>query len=240
MSNEVKVYVQGDKLSIEERAGKLPDLPPIPAPTAISFTGTLGSVFDFLKFRAPIIDKQLAVVTIDRRKFSITAQANPNNPLADTVTGSIEVNPDLTKFKINQVGSNFSKETLVGFLRTMRQYFPDKEAHQQLQSTVKNLQVKVNISAGKNEDNRGNRSSNFDKTVDVENIPVSTIIQIPVFVGEADIRLALDICYDTSEQNVFFWFESAELNEIMYHGSNDRIDQEVKKIQSLGYLVLER
>ena len=240
MSSQIKLEVSGEKVAIEERTGKLPDLPPIPAPKAYKFAGTLAAVTAFLSFRAPIIDKQIAIVVVDRKDLTITAETNPNTDLNDVATGKIELNPDLQKFKINTVGPNFSKETLVGLLRTTRQYFPDKEAHMQLQSTVKNLQVKVNISAGNNADNRGNRSQSYDKTVDAENVPVATIIEIPVFVGEPAQRIHLDICYDTSDANVFFWFESAELSEIIYKGANGRMDDEVTAIKGMGYLVLEK
>lgn len=240
MSNEIKFNITGDKLVIEERKGNLPELPPIPRQKPYVFSGVLGCVIDFLKHRLPIVDKQLAIVSVDYQKLTIHAQTNPNTELNDIVTGSIQVNPDLTAFKINKVGNNFSREQLVGFLRTNRQYFPDKEAHGQLLSTIKNLQVKVNISAGRNEDNRGNRNNNYEKTVDAENIPVSCIVEIPVFVGERPIRLSLDICYDTSDSNVYFWFESPELNESIFNESNTRMNDEVKKIKELGFLILEQ
>ena len=240
MSSEIKFNITGDKLVIEERKGNLPELPPIPRQKPYVFSGVLACVVDFLKHRLPIIDKQLAIISVDYQKLTIQAQTNPNTDLNDTVTGSIEVNPDLTAFKINKVGNNFSREQLVGFLRTNRQYFPDKEAHGQLLSTIKNLQVKVNISAGRNEDNRGNRNNNYEKTVDAENIPVSCIVEIPVFVGERPIRLSLDICYDTSDSNVYFWFESPELNESIFNESNSRMNDEVEKIKELGFLILEQ
>lgn len=240
MSNEIKLSIAGDKLLIEERKGTLPDLPPIPRQKPYSFQGVLGSVVDFLGHRLPIIDKQLAIISVDYQKLTIQAQTNPNTELNDVVTGTIQVNPDLAAFKINKVGNNFSREQLVGFLRTNRQYFPDKEAHGQLLSTIKNLQVKVNISSGRNEDNRGNRNNNYEKTVDAENIPVSCMIEIPVFVGERAIKLSLDICYDTSDSNVYFWFESPELNESIFNESNTRMSDEVKKIRDLGFLVLEQ
>lgn len=241
MSNETKIHFTGDRLIIEERKGNLPDLPPIPNRVAYKFDGVLSSPFNFLKHREGQVDKTYAVVTVDRKNLTITAETNPNNSVEnDIVTGSIQVNPDLKNFKINQVGSQFSRETLIGFLRTNRQYFPDKEAHGQLMSTVRNLQVKVNITSGRQEDNRGNKNQQFDKTVDAENVPVTTIIEIPVFIGERPVRLQLDICYDTSEQNVFFWFESPELNEVIYNASNERIENEIKLIEELGYLVIEK
>lgn len=240
MSNEVKLNLTGDRVVIEERTGKLPELPPIPTQKPYTFKGVLCSVLGFLTHRLPIIDRQLAIISVDFQKLTITAQTNPNTELNDVVTGSIELNPDLVAFKINKVGAQFSRETLVGFLRTNRQYFPDKEAHGQLLSTIKNLKVSVAISAGRNEDNRGNRNNNYEKTVEAENVPVSTLIEIPVFVGERPVKLQLDICYDTSDSNVYFWFESAELNESIFNESNQRMLQEVKKIRDLDFLVLEQ
>ncbi|WP_346320936.1 hypothetical protein [Chitinophaga sp. YIM B06452] len=241
MPKELTLNVAGDRLIIEDRSGQLPELPPIPKRLQFSASGVLTSVYLFLAHREKDIDKRFAVVMVDRKALTIEAQTNPNNSIEnDTVLGKIEVNPELRGFKINQVGSNFSRETLMGFLRTNRQYFPDKEAHGQLLSTVKNLKVNVNINASRTEDNRGNKANEFDKKVTAENVPVSTIIEIPVFVGEKPVRLALDICYDTTEQNVFFWFESAELNEVIYEASNERIEAEVGKIQELGFLVLEK
>lgn len=238
--SEIKLQVEGEKVIIEERKGTLPDLPPIPKEKAYSFKGVLGCVVDFLSHRQGIINKQLAIVWVDSKSLTIEAQTNPNTDLNDVVTGSIQLNPDLVAFKINKVGNNFSREQLVGFLRTNRQYFPDKEAHGQLLSTIKNLSVKVNIAAGRNEDGRGYRSNNYEKTVESENIPVSCMIEIPVFVGERPIKLSLDICYDTSDSNVYFWFESPELNESIHTESASRMEDEVKKIKDLGYLVLEK
>jgi len=238
--SEIKLQVEGDKVIIEERKGNLPELPPIPKEKPYSFKGVLGSVVDFLSHRKDIINKQLAIVWVDFQSLTIEAQTNPNTDLNDVVTGCIQLNPDLVAFKINKVGNNFSREQLVGFLRTNRQYFPDKEAHGQLLSTIKNLSVKVNIAAGRNEDGRGNRSNNYEKTVESENIPVSCMIEIPVFVGERPIKLSLDICYDTSDSNVYFWFESPELNESIHTESATRMEDEVKKIKDLGFLVLEK
>lgn len=240
MSKEFNINLEGNSLVIEERTGKLPDLPPIPKTQGVVVNGVLGSVFEFLSYRLPLIDKQVSIVTVDRKELTITAETNPTVPeLSDTVTGSIDINPDLKSFKINAVGNQFSRETLLGFLRTNRQYFPNKEAHMQLLSAVKNLNLRVSIQNDRNEDNRGNRSSDFNKTVAAENIPLSTIIEIPVFVGERPVSIQLDICYDTSENNIYFWFESAELNEIIYNASEWRLQEEIDKIKALGFLVLE-
>lgn len=244
MSEQINVTVHPNadgEIVIKHLTGKLLDPVPEKKHLNIGFIGNVEAVSDFLVHRTALIDKLLAVVTIDHAKLLVQLDTNPNFEESDKVTGIIEVNPDLLKFKINEAGCNQSRPNFLSFLRTNRQYFSNKDQHGVLMSEISNLEVKVELDLKHTAAGRGTSTNLSDKKITLrEAIPFTTMLYISVFRGEEPKKISVDICYDASERDLIFWFESTELSEIMYDATIIRLAAEKKKIQDLGILVLER
>lgn len=243
---QINVEVKSDKdglLTIHHLEGKLLD--PVPEPKRVNykFAGNIMAVSTFLAFRLPIIEVQQAVVVVNHNDLTIELNTNPNFPDSDQVIGKIEITDELKSFRINNTSSLWNKDNLLSFLKVNRQYFPDKEAHGELVSSLKNFQMKVALEVRNQKDTRGGVNMGVTKEITQDpdqQLPFNTIIEIPVFKGEDPKKIAMDICFTSSEAQVFFWFESDEVNEIMYAESERRLHDEKQKISDMGVLVLDK
>lgn len=158
--------------------------------------------------------KETAVVTFDKKNLSISLDVNPQDFYGPKVSGKLEVSDELAPFKINEPSGIFSREQLVKLLRFNKRFFSDAAVHDNVLKAFQSLSLTGNTSLDASNDNRGNAAAKFEKKIDSSKIPTTFYMNIPVFKGQEPKKFLVEICLDSSESSVIFWFESVELAEL--------------------------
>lgn len=218
MKSEMNITPKGDVLTLLE--GKALELK---HPDKLKISGQIESVNKYMAARkgteqAPgalqHINRDLAVITVDDEAMAIHLDVDPNNPFGTEVVGSLEMNPELLQFQLNK-NYKFSRESLVELLRMNRRFFADRIENENVVSALQRLKISTTADIGQGSDTRGNKENAFKKTVDSAAVPQTFALFIPIFKGQPPKKFLVDLCLDTTEQNVRFWLESVELIEII-------------------------
>lgn len=208
--------INGNEITIREGQA----LPPV-APQKISVTGDIKTVSSFINKRKSAsdaaiyqhINKDLAIVEVDKQARTIKLMLDPSDPYAAVITAKMELNPDLVDFCIN-AKKTFKQKELVDLLKFSGLAFDNAEKHQMLLRSYQAFNAKAYIDMASDSDNRGNKSSSFNKKVET-NLPVDFVLNIPILKGQERKRFSVEICLEVTDGGCNFWFESVELKELI-------------------------
>lgn len=251
MKQEIKLTTSEDQKELIIREGRALELK---EPLFINITGDIDTVASFVAKRyqpqslvlktantdaaisatllpvnnLQVIDKERAVVTFDKKNLSITLDVNPQDFYGPKVIGKLEVSDELNPFCINEPEGIFSREKLVKLLRFNKRFFSDPLVHDAVLRAFQTLSLSGNTQLNASSDTRGNKAAEFRKTVDSQNIPTTFYLTIPVFKGQEPKKFLVEICLDSSEASVIFWFESVELAELKETIINGIFDEQKK------------
>lgn len=228
MNPEFKVYPSGDTLTILQG-----DALEQKHPVKIVLKGNIDSVSQFLSKRyngrdghdLQKVEKDKAVVLIDKESMTVKLLLDPQNVFGTEVTGVLEFTKELTQFQINST-KQFTREELIKLFRFNRRFISSD--FEKLLLSYQKLSLSTNGNIGVDTDNRGNKSVNFQKVVDSQNIPTDFILTVPVFKGFDSKTFRVEICLDATDASVRFWFESTELHEIIEKEKEDIINAELE------------
>jgi hypothetical protein len=209
--------IEGNEIIIREGTA----LPPV-APKKIEISGDIKTVSTFVNGRKGISDSLAglqyinpgrAVVMVDKKGRSITLNLDPQDAFGTVVTAKMELNPDLIEFHINDK-KTFKQKELVDLIKFSRLAFDDGEKHGMLLNAYRAFNAKAFIDMASDSDNRGNKSSSFNKKVET-NLPIDFVLNIPIFKGQDRLKFHVEICLEVTDGGCNFWFESVELSELI-------------------------
>lgn len=227
-------------LKVEGNTGEFifregPALPQVP-PKKIVISGDIKTVSSYLKKRAGLGDKrnpglqgvvtERTLVTVDKEKFTILLQLDPENEYGTEVTAKLAFTPELEQFFINK-NKLFNREELIKLIRFNKIWFADAEAHDKLLKAYQAFTAEVKANIGKTSDTRGNVDNTYKKTVET-NVPDSFVLNIPIFKGMDKRRFRVEIAIDSTDASTKFWFESVELNDIIQIESQAILEKELE------------
>lgn len=190
-------------------------------PEKIKISGNIDSVRQFLNLRSvngqgdglQAVNKKTAVITVDEEKMFIHLTLNPNDPFGTEVTGSLEFTKELNQFSINEPRT-FTREELIKLLRFSKILFDDPSKHESLLTAYQKFDMSAAIKLSQESDTRGNKAMNFDKKL-LTNLPTEFTLRLPIFKGQKPERFRVEICMDSTDASVRFWFESVELHDLI-------------------------
>jgi len=192
------------------------------APKKIEIIGDIKTVSTFVIGRKGMsdnlaglqfINQARAVVMVDKKGRTITLNVDPQDVYGTVVTAKMELNPDLVDFHINDK-KTFKQKELVDLLKFSRLAFDDGEKHGMLLNAYRAFNAKAYIDMASESDNRGNKSSSFNKKVET-NLPIDFVLNIPIFKGQSPLKFHVEICLEVTDGGCNFWFESVELAELI-------------------------
>jgi hypothetical protein len=200
------------------------DASPIELPEMNVIEGDINTIASFISKRYPrpstpnalglqFVDKNRAIVTVDKEKFEITLELDPEHPRGTVVKGKLSFAPELLKFQIN-TEAMFNREQLIKLIRFNKIFFPDKDQHEKLLSSYMAFSAEVNAKIGKESDTRGNVTNGYKKTV-TTSVPDSFVLDIPVFKGQGKRKFRVEICIEATDASTRFWLESVELHDLI-------------------------
>lgn len=213
---ELKIENSTGELIIRE--GKAQEPLPIKEPNIIKISGDIHSVATFIKGRSDghslqAIDKNKAVIIVDKRKKTILLQLDPENHYGTTVTGKLEQSKELEQFGIN-TSARYDRKALLSLLRFNRLFFEDKGQHAQVIAGLYKLRIKSETEIQQEKDNQGNKRNLHEvKTVDDGGLVKEFNITVPLFQGFDPKNITVEICFEVLNGDVSFWLESIGLKE---------------------------
>jgi len=236
---ELNVYSDAGAITILE--GSAPEPLPLREPNKIAITGDIHSVANFIKDRSEghssqAIDKNKAIVTVDKDKRTILLQLDPENYYGTTVTATLEQSKELAQFGIN-TPFRYNRKQLLDLLRFNRLYFEDKTQHAQVLLGLSKLRIKSETEIQQEKDNQGNKRSLHDvKTVDDGGLVKEFNITVPLFKGFAPKNISVEICFELVNNDVSFWLESVGLKELIDSSIDGIIETELQACE--GFVII--
>ena len=223
---------EGNTLTILE--GKALELK---QPEKISLEGNIKAISDFIEKRYGArggkklqqVDKDLAVVIVDGEKMNMTLLLDPNDIFGTVISANLERTTELLTFCINQ-NKQFTREELVKIIRFNRRFF-EAGKHQDILNAYLKLQLTGTTELTSASDNRGNKEAAFKKIIDSQNVPTEFVLEIPIFKGFGVERFRVEVCIETTDASVRFWFESVELAELIEVRKQEIFNEELRNCQ---------
>lgn len=200
--------------------------------------GRVDSVSRFIEGRPEEVSGKQApniksIVEVYPEKGSITLIIDPNDRYGNKITGSLDPAPDLDQFKIN-TNKKYDRNDLLKLIR-FNSYRIDNA--KRLVEELQKLNISASIQSKNQKDQRGNVDKLFSKNVFSE-IPESFVISLPIFKSMPAEKFRVDIVMETTDASVEFWLESVELHQLIETRRAEILEEEVKKIESSGLLVI--
>lgn len=197
------------------------------ADKSVTIDGTLGAPYQFLVGRGTINEtKSHLKIFKDMGKIELVIQ-DTDPYTTHRITGSLKRDGILNQFAIN-TEKRWSVAEFLKFIRTMRFYFPDKEAHAGLIASLQTWSVQIQRVIKEHNDNTGN--SNFQLETKVRDVKLLTKFQIEVsiFQGYPKHRFTVEIGLDPKAVSVDLYLISDELIELEIGVREQTIENELK------------
>lgn len=230
----VKVYVAPDQNGVVTILEGKALTPREKRPLLIS--GEINAISKFLGVRPGNILTDHVIFS--RKEMKIEYNAQDQTHLGDLIIGSLSINPELEEFKINQEKMRTTKE-LASFLKMRRSFFVDKDKCAVIVTELNKFTAKITADIENHSDQRGNARALADLKVS-SNIPEEFSLVMPIFVGGKPMSFRVEICIEVTDGAIKCWLESTELKELIIGTRDALIDDEIKKILSIGnYVIIE-
>lgn len=189
-------------------------------PAKIKLEGNIDAVKEFLSKRTVIngdvlqqLDKKKAVIIVDEDKMYIQLLLDPENQDGTEVMAKLEFTTYLKDFHINGQRT-FTREELIKLLRFSKPLFDNSDKHEALLKAYQTFDFSASINAATDSDLRGNKKNSLAKVI-TTNLPADFILGLPIFKGQQKETFRVEICYDTTDASIKFWFESVELAQLI-------------------------
>lgn len=238
METKLNITPSGDKLSIYE--GQALELK---APAKIAIKGNIEAVKEFLNKRSAIngtvaqnLDKSKAVIVVDEDGGTLHLMLDPENEDGTEITGKLEFTEYLRQFHINGQ-KTFTREELVKVLRFSKLLFETPDKHESLLKAYQTFDFSASIKASQDSDTRGNKANSLTKKIET-NLPADFVLRLPIWKGQPPETFRVEICYDTTDASIRFWFESVELAELIDQRKIEIFSEELKDYQD--YVIIRK
>jgi hypothetical protein len=210
---------------------------PIELPDMDVIEGDINTISAFVKKRYPcpstqsslglqFIDKDRVIVTVDREKFEITVEIDPEHPRGSVVKGKLSLAPELIQFNING-SKSFTREELVKLIKFNKMWFASRDQAETLLESYMAFRAEVNANISKTNDTRGNVENNYKKTVKT-GVPDSFVLNIPVFKGQDKRQFRVEIEIEATDASVRFWLVSVELHDLIQIESEQILQKQLE------------
>lgn len=204
------------------------------------FSGLLAAPGIFYKSRIAAkegyFDKSKAVVEVNYDKKTITFHADPTDPKADVIIGTLFSESRLAPFRLNE-GAVWKAYDLAVFIRRNKMYFADQEQVLKLISELSTLKVSVKGEIEVADDSRGNTKRLFSQQTNTT-IPVSFALNMPIISGAKPRRFGVDIFLDVQGGTVNISLESVDLLEMTANDIVAAMDEQVEIFKESGFPIL--
>ncbi|RFP65909.1 hypothetical protein D0N36_06815 [Hymenobacter lapidiphilus] len=210
---------------------------PIREPRQLAYTGRLDSPRQFLQPKVELYDFKQATVFINQTSGTLKLVLAEKSELFDSVTGSLELAPELAQFKIN-TDQKYTVSELVKFLKRTRFFFSDKDSHAVLLSSLMNFSAKVQTKIEQQQSTNGSSKNNLEREVHGIEWNREFVLTTPIFKGYPAKSFRVEIGIDPTDASVKLYLESAELFELEQQYRAELLAEEAAYFEQWGCSVL--
>lgn len=233
--------VKLDKIEGNELVIRQGDALPAKEPVKLVVAGDIKTVSTFLKGRLEVGNSQKAdpanaLIVVDAKEMTIQLLLDPVSPYGGSITAKLELSDELKQFGINS-GKMLNREEVIKLIKFNKLWFADADKHDTLLKAYQIFAAKTAAELAADNDNRGNKSASFKKTVQTD-LPQEFILNIPIFKGQDRKKFRVEICLDISDNSVKFWFESVELHETIESEKERIFTEELKNGD--GFVIIRK
>lgn len=223
---DVNITVENGVKEVVIRQGSAPDIEP---PLSVEYAGDIDTPANYYQTRKHIIDHDKAIVVFDRKGQKIELDCDPSSARSVVMIGKLEKSDELGVFGINSQ-KTYTQQELVKLIRMNRRFFKNRAEADGLLTSLSNFKFNAHVESQNNlADNRGNKSSLFNKKVDTENLPNSIILSLPLFKNTPAVDIVVELVLDVAENTARFWLESVDLDILI----QEAIDAEFEKAKAV-------
>ena len=226
----LNLKIEGDQKELLIRTG---DALPLLQNKKIEQSGNIFAPANFHAIRTGVPKESLVVYS--RKDMKITFDANPENPLAAKIVGTLLINEDLQKFKIN-TNTMWTTQDLAKFIKMNKTFFADQDKSPLLVTTLLKFKATITTDIINSNDGRGNSNSTKDRKT-THDIDADFDLQMPIFVGGEVKKFKVEIGVNTTDSACEFWLESSELQDIIIRERDRIINSEIVKFE--GLIIIE-
>lgn len=240
---KIELKLDGVTSELVIREGEAQSPLPLKEPKIININGDIHSVANFIKsresgFSSQAINKDKAIVVVNKDGKIITLQLDPENFYGATVTAKLEQSEELKQFGINIV-KRYRRQALVELIKFNRIYFQDKTNHALILSKLQKLRIKSSTEIEQEKSNQGSKRNLIDVSViDDGGLPKEFNLTIPLYKGFPAENITVELCYDLLDGDVSFWLESVGLKEVMESQIDGIFEEELKAAE--GFVIINQ
>ncbi len=226
---------KGDQpIVVHELTGSLPD--PINM-KALSITGNINAVSDWISTRKDFFKPSDAHITIDAEAKTIVLIIDEHHPTNTIIAGKFTDNPELVKFGINTT-KRYSPSELASVLKLNRIFFPSREQHTALLKNLKNHEAKITAQLKETDDERGNTENSINTQL-ASNVDEKFTLEMALFKGSADkVKFEVNIGIEVRDKGISLWLDSVELKELTNEKIETIMNDKVKEYREGGFTVI--
>ena len=216
--SDQKYYITPTGNEITIREGKAVEQLPLKEPKIINISGDIHTIATFLSgrengFSSQGVDKNKALITVDKDAKTIMLQLDPENYYGATITGKLEMSKELAQFGIN-TSTTYNRKQLLDLIRFNRLFFEDRNQYQKVVDGLYAVRFKIDTELSQAKDNSGNKSAAIDvKTAAKEGFVKEFTLTIPIFKGGDTEKITVEICYEVINNDIAYWLESIGMKE---------------------------
>jgi len=205
------------------------DATPRKEPIKVNIEGLITAPLDYLNKRKDVIEPLKSHLIVNTSDGKIILVVNEKDHYQDTISGKLKMNPDFEKFGIN-TGKSRDTFELADFIKMNRYFFSDKNVAMKLVSELKNFKAKVDKEIEMSDNDRGNTRLLQNQVVE-SNIPEAFDVVVPIFKGQPDQKIKVEINIDA--RNFECSLISPDANDIINEVRSKLIGEQVVKISEL-------
>lgn len=142
-------------------------------------------------------EEDKAHVIFSKSEMRIQLVLNENSHFAKTVTGKLQLNPELNAFKINN-DSTFSIKELSDILKMRKFFFKDRTEATKIISNLQKFKATITSELEKADDRRGNTTDSMVTKVKSD-LDTNFTLKMPVYKGQPEKEFKVDIEFDVTD-----------------------------------------
>lgn len=233
---KIEVHVDKDVKVLEIREGKALELY---QDGPVTIEGTISAPSRFFKERKEQHDVKRCHVVFSYRKLYVNFICVENrNDKKYVLKGALQINPDIASLGVNTKDKYTSKE-LSDLLRFNKFFFADKAQATAIVSNLQKFKAKIEKEIEAFDDNKGNKKDLYEvKTTG--NHDLEYTLEMPLFIGQPNVRFRVDVCVDVTDGDILFYLESTELSELNKGEAEKIINAELKNFEGTGIAIIEQ
>lgn len=194
------------------------------------YTGKLANDYPF--------EMEHIHVLVDSVKGEITLKANDEFPdEMITISGFLHTSDIMRKFDVNG-GKAFSFKEIIGLIKSMKYFFPDKEEHTKLLIELQNINATVLKTFEQKDDLKGNKVFRLEQEVQSK-FKGEFKLNIPLFTGSLPSVFRVETIIDLTDNDIRFKLFSDELYELIEKEKSDSIDTQLNLLSGLPIVFIQ-